>query len=75
MRITSLPIWLIEHEGPHQQVTITRPFYMGIYEVTQEQYQAVMGENPSRVTKGRTIPVGRDSMDFRVSENGHSITP
>ena len=30
------------------KVTITRPFYLGVYEVTQEQYTAVMGGNPSR---------------------------
>jgi formylglycine-generating enzyme required for sulfatase activity/serine/threonine protein kinase len=34
-------------EGPEHEVEITRPFYMGIYEVTQKQYQAVMGRNPS----------------------------
>ena len=26
---------------------ITRPFYLGVYEITQAQYQAVMGDNPS----------------------------
>jgi formylglycine-generating enzyme required for sulfatase activity len=32
----------------HQhEVEITRPFYVGVYEVTQEQYERVMGENPS----------------------------
>jgi len=31
---------------PHQ-VTLTSGFYMGKYEVTQDQYQAVMGVNPS----------------------------
>jgi formylglycine-generating enzyme required for sulfatase activity len=34
-------------EGPQHRVTITRPFYMGKYEVTQAQFEAVMGENPS----------------------------
>jgi formylglycine-generating enzyme required for sulfatase activity len=29
-------------------VRITRPFYMSIYEVTQQEYESVMGENPSR---------------------------
>jgi formylglycine-generating enzyme required for sulfatase activity len=28
------------------QVTLTKPFYMGVYEVTQEQYGRVMGVNP-----------------------------
>jgi formylglycine-generating enzyme required for sulfatase activity/WD40 repeat protein len=36
-----------EDEFPQREVTISKSFYMGIYEVTQEQYQAVMGENPS----------------------------
>ena len=34
-------------EGPVHDVTITRPFYLGIYPVTQRQYEAVMGHNPS----------------------------
>ncbi len=29
------------------EVEITRPFYVGVYEVTQEQYNRVMGKNPS----------------------------
>jgi formylglycine-generating enzyme required for sulfatase activity len=32
-------------------VTITRPFYLGVYEVTQAQYEKVMGKNPSHFTK------------------------
>ena len=38
------------------EVTITKPFYMGKYEVTQEQWEAVMGNNPSE-TKGAKLPV------------------
>jgi formylglycine-generating enzyme required for sulfatase activity len=38
------------------KVTISKPFYLGKYEVTQEQWMAVMGSNPSGF-KGRTNPV------------------
>ena len=38
------------------QVTITKPFYMGKYEVTQEQWESVMGNNPSEA-KGAKFPV------------------
>jgi len=34
-------------ERPVHQVTIGRPFWLGRYEVTQAEYQAVMGSNPS----------------------------
>jgi formylglycine-generating enzyme required for sulfatase activity len=42
-------------ERPHR-VTISRPFYMGRYELTQAQYERVMGANPS-ITKGPMLPV------------------
>jgi formylglycine-generating enzyme required for sulfatase activity len=35
------------NEKPVHEVTISRPFYMGKYEVTQGQWLAVMGNNPS----------------------------
>ena len=44
-----------DNETQHE-VTLTKPYYMGKYEVTQEQWQAVMGNNPSR-TKGARLPV------------------
>gem|GEM_PF-335376 len=34
------------HESPQHDVNVP-PFYMGRFEVTQEQYQQVMGKNPS----------------------------
>ena len=34
-------------EGPQTDVTISRGFWMGKYEVTQGEYEAVMGSNPS----------------------------
>jgi formylglycine-generating enzyme required for sulfatase activity len=43
-------------ESPQHEVTISKPFYMGVTEVTQAQYEAVMGTNPSEF-KGPTNPV------------------
>jgi uncharacterized protein (TIGR02996 family) len=34
-------------EFPRHAVTITRPFYLGAYSVTQEEYLEVMGRNPA----------------------------
>ena len=42
------------------QVTLTKGFYMGIYEVTQKQYKAVTGDDPSNF-KGDNLPVERVS--------------
>ncbi|MCL2190464.1 MAG: SUMF1/EgtB/PvdO family nonheme iron enzyme [Treponema sp.] len=53
-----LPDW---SPAPERQVTLTRGFYMGIHAVTQEQFQAVMGYNPSHFSgspaAGETRPV------------------
>jgi formylglycine-generating enzyme required for sulfatase activity len=44
-------------EGPQTAVTISRGFWMGKYKVTQGQYQAVMGTNPSSFTGDLSRPV------------------
>jgi formylglycine-generating enzyme required for sulfatase activity len=36
-----------DREGPQRAVTISHGFWMGKYEVTQGEYLAVMGSNPS----------------------------
>jgi formylglycine-generating enzyme required for sulfatase activity len=49
------------NEVPQHEVTITTPFYMGKYEVTQEQWDAVMAStlpNPSQF-RGPKYPVQR----------------
>jgi formylglycine-generating enzyme required for sulfatase activity len=43
-------------EKPAHRVQITKPFEMGRFEVTQAQWQAVMGSNPSTI-KGDDHPV------------------
>ncbi|AKB25032.1 serine/threonine kinase [Methanosarcina sp. MTP4] len=49
-------------ESPVHKVTIEEPFYLGKYEVTQEQWQKVMGNNPSHF-KGDRLPVERVSWE------------
>ena len=44
------------------KVTLTQPFLIGKYPVTQTQWQAVMGSNPS-LHKGATLPVETVSYD------------
>jgi uncharacterized protein (TIGR02996 family) len=39
-------------EDPIHEVELTRPFYLGVHQVTQAQYEKVMGENPSAFRKG-----------------------
>jgi formylglycine-generating enzyme required for sulfatase activity len=53
-----------ESEKPSHKVKITKPFYIGVYEVTQAQYQAVMGKNPSHF-KGPNHPV--DSVSWKAA--------
>lgn len=47
----------VANEGPQHPVKITRPYYMGVYEVTQAEYLAVMGENPSHNKQSLQHPV------------------
>ena len=53
--------------SPQHEVTLTKPYYMGKYEVTQEQWFEIMGGNPSK-EKGRMLPVTNvswnDCQDF-----------
>jgi formylglycine-generating enzyme required for sulfatase activity/serine/threonine protein kinase len=56
-------------EGPQHQVTLTKPFYLGVHEVTQAEYQLVMGGNPSHHSatgKGKDKVAGLDTSRFPV---------
>ncbi|MDF5709506.1 MAG: bifunctional serine/threonine-protein kinase/formylglycine-generating enzyme family protein [Nostoc sp. S4] len=53
-----------KNESPQRQVTVPG-FFMGRYEVTQAQYQAIMGTNPAHF-KGEKLPVDKVSWDDAV---------
>jgi formylglycine-generating enzyme required for sulfatase activity/serine/threonine protein kinase len=56
-------------EKPQHRVRISRPFYLGIYEVTQAEYEKVMGINPSRFSASgpeRDRVAGKDTSRFPV---------
>jgi formylglycine-generating enzyme required for sulfatase activity len=46
----------LSDERPVRKVTISKPFYLGKFEVTQKQWEGVMGRNPSNF-KGAKNPV------------------
>jgi formylglycine-generating enzyme required for sulfatase activity len=45
------------------KVTLTKGFYMSVYLVTQEQWQAVMGNNQSHFKGHKNLPVDMVSWD------------
>jgi hypothetical protein len=60
------------------QVILTRGFYLGKYEVTQEEYEKVMGNNPSKF-KGDKLPVEmvswNDTVEFCEALNKKERIP
>ncbi len=60
---------MFQREQPQHRVRITKPYYLGVYEVTQGEYQQVMGRNPSwfsRSGDGSEAVAGRDTRQFPV---------
>jgi len=51
-----------ENENQHE-VTISKDYYLGVYEVTQAQYEKVMGKNPSYFQGAK---VGNENTDLPV---------
>ena len=72
-----------ENDEIQHQVTLTQDFYMGKYEVTQEQYFSVMGTNPSHYnglgydvmpTTTASAPVQNVSWDSITAESNGFLT-
>ncbi len=47
----------LEEEGPQHQVILTKGFYISKYLITQAQWEAVMGKNPSFFGGDENLPV------------------
>jgi formylglycine-generating enzyme required for sulfatase activity len=56
-----------DREGPQTRVSLTKAFWMGKYEVTQREYLAVMGSNPSFYQPEMGFPEDLDRPVERVS--------
>jgi formylglycine-generating enzyme required for sulfatase activity len=54
-------------EAPQTTVTLTKGFFIGKYEVTQAEYLAVVGSNPSAFTGDPNLPV--DSVSWQAATN------
>ena len=48
-------VFQMGHEGAQHEVEISRGFYLGQYEVTQAQWEAVMGTRPWQTSSGRDL--------------------
>ncbi|MDR3362090.1 MAG: formylglycine-generating enzyme family protein [Desulfovibrio sp.] len=69
---------VLNDEKPVHRVTISRSFYLGKFEVTQEQWAKIMDENPSWF-KGGNLPVeqvfrnqAQEFIDRLNKKEGHS---
>jgi hypothetical protein len=66
------------NEKPQHSVTISKDFYMGVYEVTQAQFEAVTGSDPSGFS-GNNRPVEtvswHDAQDFIEALNTGGYAP
>jgi len=65
-RAKKLPNWYTDRlasEAPKHHVRITKPLYLGQCEVTQAEYDRVMGSNPSKFQGDMSRPVEMVSWD------------
>jgi formylglycine-generating enzyme required for sulfatase activity len=61
--------WYKDHllgEGPQHRVRITKPFWLGVTEVTQEEYERVMSSSPSKFQGNGKRPVEQVSWNDAI---------
>lgn len=59
----------IQSEGPRHKVILTRAYYLGVHEVTQGQFEQVLGKNPSSFCPAgisKDVIAGMDTSGFPV---------
>lgn len=59
----------VRSQGPQHRVIVTRPIYLGIHEVTQSQFEQVMGQNPSHFAAsgpGKDVVAGLETSKHPV---------
>ncbi|HEY5621047.1 MAG TPA: formylglycine-generating enzyme family protein, partial [Pontiella sp.] len=59
-----------DDEKPVLQVTLDRPFYIGVYEVTCGEWAAVMGDLPGKPASQKTDPREMDEKSLRRPAGG-----
>ena len=84
LKLTLIPAGRFVRGEPdkHWEVTLTRPFYLSTTEVSQEQFEAVMATNPSRVARSPEYPVDDVTWDEAMrfceklsQKTGRAIAP
>ena len=62
-----------DSEKPQHAVTITKPFHIGKYEVTQAEWEAVMGSNPYTLDRSNSF-YNLPGMAARITRPDHPAT-
>jgi formylglycine-generating enzyme required for sulfatase activity/serine/threonine protein kinase len=59
----------LRSSAPQHRVTLTKPYYIGVYEVTQKEFESVLGRNPSYLApkgQGAEFVPGQDRSNAPV---------
>jgi serine/threonine-protein kinase len=54
-----------DSDGPQHRVQLTKAFYFGVYEVTQAEYEAIIGNNPAQYSANGTNAAAVAGLDTR----------